>query len=418
MSRRKSSGDQEFGSDSFLDIIANIVGILIILIVMAGVKVARQPAAEATTADAGNTIPTEESDETPEVLPGAEASESADGEVVAQPESGLSQELSDAIAALVEPARETESEAPEDLDSQIAALTLELDELQSRTAVSEEELQRLLDENKKAAAADEHRQQQLASLSNEKQQLTEKITTLKRSLDDADKQSEMFRTSIATMTRRQRYINEALDQIGAETRHLKEVLDEAEQSDAAADRLTHRLSPVGRSVESENELHFRLHQGRIANIPIEGLLERMKSQVSARRSIVSRFHRYEGVAGPVGGFNMQYTVRRESVSPLQALQYGSTGYRIVVAKRTIVPAKTLHSEPMNDALRLGSRFRQILEAADPDTTVTVWLYPQDFRYFAELRELAHNLNLRVAARPLPDGVPIAGSPNGSRSSSQ
>ena len=43
MSRRKSSGDQEFGSDSFLDIIANIVGILIILIVVAGMKVARQP---------------------------------------------------------------------------------------------------------------------------------------------------------------------------------------------------------------------------------------------------------------------------------------------------------------------------------------------------------------------------------------
>ena len=44
MSRRKSTGDQEFGSDSFLDIIANIVGILIILIVVAGLRVAQQPA--------------------------------------------------------------------------------------------------------------------------------------------------------------------------------------------------------------------------------------------------------------------------------------------------------------------------------------------------------------------------------------
>ena len=42
MSRRKSDADQEFGSDSFLDIIANIVGILIILIVVAGAKVAQQ----------------------------------------------------------------------------------------------------------------------------------------------------------------------------------------------------------------------------------------------------------------------------------------------------------------------------------------------------------------------------------------
>ncbi|MFQ5732786.1 MAG: hypothetical protein ACE5KM_12640, partial [Planctomycetaceae bacterium] len=42
MSRRRS-GELEFGSDSFLDIIANIVGILIILIVVAGLRVARAP---------------------------------------------------------------------------------------------------------------------------------------------------------------------------------------------------------------------------------------------------------------------------------------------------------------------------------------------------------------------------------------
>ena len=43
MSRRSNSRDPNIGSDSFLDIIANIVGILIILIVVAGLKVSRQP---------------------------------------------------------------------------------------------------------------------------------------------------------------------------------------------------------------------------------------------------------------------------------------------------------------------------------------------------------------------------------------
>ncbi len=42
---RSRSGDLDFGSDSFLDIIANIVGILIILIVIAGLRVARTPVA-------------------------------------------------------------------------------------------------------------------------------------------------------------------------------------------------------------------------------------------------------------------------------------------------------------------------------------------------------------------------------------
>src|ERR1700733_14729157 len=43
MSRRRNSDEIEFGSDSFLDIVANIVGILIILIVVAGIKAGAAP---------------------------------------------------------------------------------------------------------------------------------------------------------------------------------------------------------------------------------------------------------------------------------------------------------------------------------------------------------------------------------------
>jgi hypothetical protein len=43
MSRRAQRPELEFGSDSFLDVVCNIVGILIILIVVVGLKVQRQP---------------------------------------------------------------------------------------------------------------------------------------------------------------------------------------------------------------------------------------------------------------------------------------------------------------------------------------------------------------------------------------
>ena len=43
MSRRATQGETGFGSDSFLDIVANIVGILIILIVIAGIKMSQAP---------------------------------------------------------------------------------------------------------------------------------------------------------------------------------------------------------------------------------------------------------------------------------------------------------------------------------------------------------------------------------------
>ena len=47
MGRRAHKAELEFGSDSFLDVICNIVGILIILIVVVAVKVERQPLAQA-----------------------------------------------------------------------------------------------------------------------------------------------------------------------------------------------------------------------------------------------------------------------------------------------------------------------------------------------------------------------------------
>ena len=43
MTRRRATPQQAAGDDSFLDIVANIVGILIILIVVAGVRASRAP---------------------------------------------------------------------------------------------------------------------------------------------------------------------------------------------------------------------------------------------------------------------------------------------------------------------------------------------------------------------------------------
>ncbi|MEQ9406306.1 MAG: hypothetical protein RIK87_01215 [Fuerstiella sp.] len=447
MSRRKSTGDQEFGSDSFLDIIANIVGILIILIVVAGVKVARQPAdvPQLTTEAATQTAtsapaadrpsppaaePRQESSTKPVETQAAQVADSgfsgnaaahsdvvdarAAEAVVADQESA--QELAEAIDSLTEPPVESDELA--ELDRQIAGLEIELDQTQTSSGALQTRLAELLHTTRELHDRRRQvRQQQTQALDEDRQRLEVKVSALQASLARADSKNATFQSTLASLNNRQSYLVKALKQVAMETQQLREVLEAADAATPETSRLNHRLSPVGQSVTSA-ELHFRLHNGRIAHVPIEGLLERMKDQVSARRSVVMRFHRYEGVAGPVGGFMMKYVVQRESMRPLQALQYGNSAYRVTVSRWTILPADTLSAEPVEAALRIGSRFRQILEATDTDTTVTIWLYPPDFGHFSDLRELAHGLNLRVAARPLPEGTPIAGSPNGSRSTSQ
>jgi hypothetical protein len=424
MSRRRSSGDQEFGSDSFLDIIANIVGILIILIVVAGLRVARQPAvaAPADSTNAAAAIDTElgsfdmvvaavdepDSGVLPPPVPDFGSGRKTENPVLtADPfldvPDGAGQSL-------------TVSELPE-FEEQVQGLSLDLTTAKANTATSEAELQQLLDMMEQRRGNEKLQRTRLKGVSQQRAALSESITDLTESLKSTDGKVAAFESTLTSLTSRQTYIADALKQIGQETQRLSEVLEVVEQQQPAADRLHHRLSPVGSTV-TEGEIHFRLSGGRIAHIPLEPLLDRLKEQVSARRSVVMRFNRYEGVIGPIGGFHMKYTVERQTVSPLQALQYGQNTYRVSVSRWSILPAETLEAEPMEAALRIGSRMRQIMEATDPDTVITVWLYPDDFQHFGRIREFAHGLNLRVAARPLPNGTPIAGSPNGSRSTSQ
>jgi hypothetical protein len=427
MSRRRSNGDQEFGSDSFLDIIANIVGILIILIVVAGLKVARQPAVAASADSSTSTaaIDTElasfdlgaaavdepdSSDMNPVVLNIAGGRKTEHPVLSPDP-------FHDGPAVSDDVGQSAAVPATPDFDEQVRSLSLELTTAEVNTATSEAELQQLLVMLKLQRGNEQLQQTRLQGISQQRTELTDSIVALAESVGAADGNVAAFESTLTSLNSRQTYVTDALKQIGQETQRLSEVLGAVEQQQTVADRLLHRLSPVGSAV-TDGEIHFRLSGARIAHIPLEPLLDRLKAQVSARRGVVMRFHRYEGVIGPIGGFHMKYTVERQTVSPLQALQYGQNAYRVSVSRWSILPAATLEAESVEAAMRVGSRMRQIMEATDPDTVITVWLYPDDFQHFGRIREFAHGLNLRVAARPLPNGTPIAGSPNGSRSTSQ
>ncbi|MEZ6122918.1 MAG: hypothetical protein R3C49_07050 [Planctomycetaceae bacterium] len=380
MSRRVQSEGADFGSDSFLDIIANIVGILIILIVVAGARVARQGS-----------------------LPVATTALAAD---VAEPDAGD------------EPASAEDRRILAELAQQIQSLTLDLEQARATTVSSEAELSDLLRQQETALQQDQLQTARTASLDSETDRLTQTVFQLQTQLLTADEQAHAYRTTLASLSQRQHDVTDALKLVAGETQQLREVLeDNQKQQESTADRLQHRLSPVSESVV-ENELHFRLCDGRIAHIPLDALLERLKDQVSARRDMVLKFHRYQGAVGPVGGFHMKYTVERRSLSGLEAVRMGQTGWHISVSRWVIEPGQTLQAETVDEALKLGSRFRQVLEAVPTDTTITIWIYPNDFKDFHRLRELAHGLNLRVAARPLPEGVAISGSPSGSQSTSQ
>jgi len=380
MSRRMQRAELEFGSDSFLDVVCNIVGILIILIVVVGVRLQRQPlpsdpaaAARATAAAAA-----------------AESLSASQNAAIANAgtrQQALQRDLTTTA---------TDEQQLQQAQQETAGIRQQLTAQQTQRETQGRREQKLAAESNAAAA-------RVASLKNSlkvsEQKHSELEAALRRTLDSEKQTQQKTRT------------------VAVETLQLTEQLTAAQQKTQPAERLNHRLSPVTKPVESD-DVHFRVDGGMVSMIPLNDLLDRLKDQVLARRSTIMRFSQFEGVVGPVGGYTMKYTVEKEGGSALESLQTGDLRVRVSVSKWQLQAEESLVQESITDALRPGSRFRQQLETCPPDSVVTIWVYENSFAQFPAIRELAHGLRLRIAARPLPDGTPIVGSPNGSRSSAQ
>lgn len=404
MSRRRGEEDPEFGSDSFLDIIANIVGILIILIVIAGVKVARQPAAAAQEASSNAVELVTATQVTPE-----------ETDAVEHREDDL---LNHDHLMLLQEQCAREQQELQTLQDQLAAIEQQSTGLTEATRQVRTGLEGLT-----AAIASERRDVSAAesvqgSLADESAEIRDLVRSLQRQAAEEEDRQQLIAETTDRVYERQQTANEQLQEISRATRELEELLQQRREEEVAdAERLEHRLSPVVRT-ENNQEIHFRLSSGHISWVPLDPLLEQLRRQVSNRGSLIRRFGRYDGVCGPMNGYTMKYTVERQSPSVVDNLNGVAMGFRISVSRWTISPTVSLRAESVDDALKFGSRFRQVAEAADPDATMTIWLYADDFDHFRRLREFGHSLGLRVAARPLPDDSEITGSPSGSRSSAQ
>jgi hypothetical protein len=166
-------------------------------------------------------------------------------------------------------------------------------------------------------------------------------------------------------------------------------------------------TPIARTVTGE-ELHFQIDQGRISYIPLVELFELAKTQTRRHSgSLTSMAQRIETV-GPVQDFSLDYVIE---VKVDQA-----RGQVLVRSREWVVrPASPGLGETIAEALQPHSKFRRVIADVRPDTTVTLWCYPDSFEEFRGLREELHRLGIPTAGRPMPEGAPIGGSTDGSKS---
>ncbi len=337
MRAKNKQFDNAPGQDSFLDVVANLVGILIILIMVIGAQ-------------------------------------TTDAMIDAKPDADEPPAAPIDVAAAQNAAAAVESDIHE-IDGKLKRQRLEIEYrrkerdkmLQVATAVEQQFQQQ-------RAALDEQQRRHLAA--------TREVLTARADLED-----------------------------------LKASRTALENAAPAPNIIEHLPTPMAKTVFG-TELHFRLLQGRLTYIPWDELVTQLKEDVPKNVWKLKESTQVTETLGPVGGFRMKYTLRR--VQQVAAAPGGmAVQQRVELDRFVLVPVSDDLGEPLDRALSEGSEFQDTLKRLDPDrTTVTVWVYPDSFNQFRLVKAELFKRGFLTAGRPMPEGHPIGGSPDGLRSASQ
>lgn len=371
--RREAHAEAEFGSDSFLDVISNMVGILIILILMAAFRAKRAPITDEELAAAQKPI---------------------ESSVVA-----------------VEPITVPEPAAPPLLptephpDEQLAAEHRAVLTQSARYA----ELIRQLEERLQSADVTPVNASLREALT--QQQATEaRVRQLQTALDHRLKTGSQVKASLQEEESELAALKRELDRLNRE-------LQTALAQDKKKEKLKHKVSAIGTVIHGK-EIYFRVARGRISAVPLEELSEMVGEKVRSNRDWLIKSNKHQGQVGPIDGFIMKYEVVREQASMVDDLRRGFGMVKLVVPRFLIEPVPGVHEEPVAEALQSDGLFVRRLAQTAPDTAITIWVYPDSFSDYRRLAEFAQQHGFIVAGRPLPAGMPIAGSSSGSRSVGQ
>ena len=328
MPRPQANDTGDAGQDSFLDVVSNIVGIMIILVMVVGGRIQHI----AVTAPSGDTA-------------------------------ALEREVTD-LAATVASAESEIDEVQRQVRTVAASAALAADgRLQLATALSAArlglaELEKAADERRVKAARAEVRREEL-----------------EREIEEAEREAETARHAPAT---------------------TEEVLAYP--------------TPIGRTVNGE-EIHLRLARGRICYVPLEELFELAKQRTQRHSGPLTALQERIETVGPTLDFTLDYVIETRVDQ--------ARGQVLVRSREWVVrPTSADVGEPVDVALGSASRFRAVLGRVRPDTTITLWCYPDSFADYRRVREELHRLGIPTAGRPLPEGAPIGGSTEGSKSVAQ
>jgi hypothetical protein len=344
------------GQDSFLDIVANLVGILIILVVVVGAQ---------ASASWVHATPSED------------------------------------LAGKIDDLKETEAS----LGDTIKKLQLDNEALGKKQAK----------ENSLAAALTDQRHEYLIRLELLQQKLKAARKTRIEKLAAMDAAAAIEFEKKESFEAQQKQLIDELAELDRESKAI------SFSNEPSTEVIKHFPNPIAKTVFSD-EIHFCLNNGRLSYVPMSELISLMKSEVSSEvRLNAEKFSREEqaiAVVGPVHDYRMQYELIVKAnydrvgggVNAQTTLSF--KGFRML-------PTSPLIGETVEAALGGDSDFQKRLSDFEPrKTTVSIWVYPDDFESHALLKKWIYENGFQMASWPLDHGKRISGGPTGFKTSAQ
>ncbi|MDO4551340.1 MAG: hypothetical protein Q4C96_08835 [Planctomycetia bacterium] len=363
MSRRSRQNEIGVGQDSFLDVVSNIVGILIILVVIVGSQITSWDSEEGEAA----------------TLPDASISQKNDFS-----EHDISRAEAERAAFVLQHAREMDRVNSElqEIEEQKKILIARMETLRRQDLQLESEINFSVEEKRKASET-------LSSLQRELKKLSE-TETLK---------NQEF---LAAQQRILKYEDEI--------RRSQELLVEAETAvkgkNGGPMKIEHKMTPILRNVSTQ-ETHFILKEGKVLYIPMDELIEIYKRRTKEATGTLLTSGQKNDIIGPINGFSLH----------VKTIITGKPFLDVYWTLET--PSISQFGEAPEFALREMSAFKSRLSGLNPrNNIITLWVYPDSFGEFTVLKEELYRLGFLVASRPLPQNVPISASPEGKKSLAQ
>lgn len=350
MGRRRQTDEIAFGSDSFLDIVANIVGILIILIVIAGIRVAQTPAVPAPITGSAPTTA-----EDPPPVP-------------------------------AEPIRFPKTiAAPPELMERLRSLGSELS----------------------------HLEQIRAGLAREIAQKQQQTRTTQAELIASHSESQRVKQQILAGQRTVAALQTELETSQRQIAGLQLELAELKADRPPPVPLRFKLTPIGRE-PSGNGLFFLLANNRVAVIPYEQLQKKALPTFVASRSLMLHGKTIRRTFGPINGFTLEFESRltsrahRESWRSSAAADDTQPDVRCTFRESAETPF-----ESFDAAMAPHSRFLAECRRDASAQTLVFFVRPDSYAIYQSLKNFGYDNGFYVAAHLIKKGEPVSESSTGS-----